>query len=447
MNYLYFFLFTCLLVSTNTLHAQISMGFENLTTGQNCTNVNCNYRDMGNALVAHDLNNDIARNIPVNSPSSGSILGFTASFRPTRTGVSATDGLTDGDFFGYAGAATIQNNVSQLPTEGSQAFIMEDTDGEAKLTFDEVDLTGTVNPVLTLDFIVDGGFEDSNGSNDRVYIGLVVTGCSAATTVSLFDSDGGGSGGGSAGGGDLDNATLNGSPVLDDVWNTVTANLNTYVGCRVQLVVEVDFDSSTEEFALDNINFSAGVVLPVEFASITASQQKEFVVVEWATETETENRGFALERSMDGRSFSQIGWVAGAGEARYRIDYAFTDKNVIAGQNYFYRLRQEDFDDTFSYSEVVRIEVAGNMDDGITGQFFPNPTVDGQSKVELRTPEAGIWTISVISTNGRKLLETSRELAEGYNLLSINLQSHPAGTYLVQLVNGQRIINRQVVKR
>ncbi|MEL6143120.1 MAG: hypothetical protein AAFU67_16075, partial [Bacteroidota bacterium] len=131
-SYIWFDCFAVISVSSQLL-AQVSMSFENLATTQNCTSTACNYVDPGNPGVPHDLP-DVG-GIPLSYPSSGSALGFVASLIPSRTGSSAT-GLTDGDFFGYAASTTVSNQLGVGPTDGNQAYLIEDTDGWGTLTFD-----------------------------------------------------------------------------------------------------------------------------------------------------------------------------------------------------------------------------------------------------------------------------------------------------------------------
>ncbi len=444
----YFFLllliFTCLL-SEKTLTAQVSMGFENRTTTQNSTSVSDQYRDLGSAFVAHVLEDYIADGItvPVSSPTSPSVLGFTTSFRPSRSGApTSTEGLTEGDIFGYAGG-TAASSVGAPPTEGSNVFFVEDTDGEVTLTFAPVDLNMTP-AVFTMDFIVDGTFEFDNGANDRLYIRMEVTGCPAATTIDLFDSDGGGSGGG--GGNDLNLAIVNGAEIVNQNWNTLTQDLAPYAACIVQLVIEADLNSSTEEMAFDNINFTSGMALPVEFIEFSGYQQKNAALLSWSTTQETENSGFSVERSMDGQHFTEIGWVNGAGESNSRKDYSHKDSDVRPGNGYYYRLRQVDFDGAFAYSELVYVYIDGEGAPGRNDHFYPNPAVAGKSQLDLTVSSESDWVMTVFDAAGRSVLENQYRLVAGRNTIDLDLAAQNDGAYLVRIVGPDETIVRRVVR-
>ncbi len=411
------------------LAAQGFMGFENQTTTQTCTNTTCQYVDPDSPLTPHVLQN--AGGIPVSSPTSGSILGFVASFRPTRTDGT---GLGDGDFFGYAGSATIVSQLGMAPTEGSQAYIMEDTDGEVTLRFAPVRLNPAAGANFSMDYILDGTFEVGGGANDLLRITLEITGCSGATTLVLLNADG-------DGGAETD---LN--AIAAQTWNTLSQNLNAYLQCDVTLVIMVDFDAATEEVAFDNINFSSGTVLPVEFTTFSARQDKNTVRLHWETAEETDNRGFGVERSEDGRQFREIGWVGGAGEAARATEYTYTDTEVLPGHDYYYRLRQEDFDGSFTYSDLVFVGMQEGDLAAQEAQFYPNPTVTGQSWIDLSARTDGEWELTVFDAAGRRVLENRYALAAGLHTVSIDLARERKGTYFVRIVGPEGTLLRRLLR-
>lgn len=422
------------------------MGFENRGTTLNSTSTSGQYVDLGSSAVAHQLQDYMAGgvNVPVSSPTSPGVLGFQSFFTPSRSGASSsTEGLTEGDIFGYATGAAVTSSVTQAPTQGSNAFIVEDTDGMVTLEFSPVDLVSQPSIEFSMDFIVDGTFEFDNGANDRIYIAIEVTDCAAAGTLALFDSDGGGSGGSGAAGMDLDNATYGGVTIQDDTWYTITEDLTPYAACKVQLKIEVDFNSTTEEAAFDNIRFSEGVTLPVELLNFTATALEKAVALAWSTTAETNNQGFSVERSMDGLNFLPIGWVDGNGTTGARINYTFEDATVTSGQEYYYRLRQEDLDGSYTLSYIANVRTARETDETV-GRLFPNPAHDGKSSLELYPTRSGDWEISVLDLSGRVLSTNLYTVAPGHLLIPIQLNRPPSGTYLVRIVGEDTTIIKHI---
>ncbi|MCB9082484.1 MAG: hypothetical protein H6555_12320 [Lewinellaceae bacterium] len=106
--------------------------------------------------------------------------------------------------------------------------------------------------------------------------------------------------------------------------------------------------------------FSAGcsVALPVTWAGFTAQRQANGSVdLRWETENETNNEGFHIERSVDGRTFETIGFVAGAGTRAEPQSYFYPDGEAarFTGTILYYRLRQVDFNGEWSYSVLVSV--------------------------------------------------------------------------------------------
>lgn len=95
--------------------------------------------------------------------------------------------------------------------------------------------------------------------------------------------------------------------------------------------------------------------LPVTWLDVDIHEQEGQNHLSWSTATEVNNRGFFVERSGDGVSWVELGFVSGSGTTYGEIaTYEWVDRLPPPGQNY-YRLRQEDLDGKFDFSEVVTI--------------------------------------------------------------------------------------------
>ena len=97
-------------------------------------------------------------------------------------------------------------------------------------------------------------------------------------------------------------------------------------------------------------------LVPVEVTSFTASPLHDEVELKWATATETNNRGFEIERMSTGGQFEKIGFVAGYGTTTEPKAYSFVDTKLETGK-YTYRLKQIDLDGTYKYSKEVDVDV------------------------------------------------------------------------------------------
>ncbi len=100
----------------------------------------------------------------------------------------------------------------------------------------------------------------------------------------------------------------------------------------------------------------------------------KIVIAANSTASELNNMGFEIERSInDINNFVTVGFVIGKGSTAEINYYSFTDHPQIgSGSQIYYRLKQIDFDGTFSYSDVVRVtfDVPAEF---VLSQNFPNP--------------------------------------------------------------------------
>ena len=115
-------------------------------------------------------------------------------------------------------------------------------------------------------------------------------------------------------------------------------------------------------------------VVPVEMLVFTASVRNSEIQLLWSTASELNNRGFEIERSInDNDNFVTVGFVDGKGNSTEINYYSFTDNPQLSGVNQiYYRLKQVDFDGTFSYSDIVNVsyDVPAEF---VLSQNFPNP--------------------------------------------------------------------------
>ena len=121
--------------------------------------------------------------------------------------------------------------------------------------------------------------------------------------------------------------------------------------------------------AYDTVDIIICSILPIELLSFDGVNNGDENYIFWSTSTEINNNFFTIERSSDAINYYKVGTIQGAGNSSSNIDYSFIDENPINGINY-YRLKQTDFDENFSYSDVIALEVKKEGELSI----FPNPS-------------------------------------------------------------------------
>lgn len=198
-----------------------------------------NYVDTGDPNIAHQLMNN-AGQPTVDFPFTAAELGFQSFFFPTRSDGSAV-GLTDGDPFG------VSNDPSFSFPDGQQGFVMEDSDGLARVEFTSVNLNDVTDPTLSFQYFLNGSsYEASNGSVDSLRVYLRINQGTDPDIILLRGvADGSG--------------TLPG--LTTDAWTNFSTSAGVIPsGALVTLVLETDLDSGSEWIAFDDIVFSGGTV-------------------------------------------------------------------------------------------------------------------------------------------------------------------------------------------
>ena len=99
--------------------------------------------------------------------------------------------------------------------------------------------------------------------------------------------------------------------------------------------------------------------LPIELSYFTLSQDGKDLFFEWETATETNNDYFTIEQSIDGVSFYEIAWIAGAGTSSTSNFYEYSISTTFSGFMYF-RLKQTDYNGDYSYSNIQAINVGNS---------------------------------------------------------------------------------------
>ena len=197
-------------------------------------------------------------------------------------------------------------------------------------------------------------------------------------------------------------------------------------------------NTSDDELAVTPEDCGMITPLPVDLISFAGSATAEGVVLNWATASEKNNEGFAVERSNDGKSFEAIGQVAGKGTTSAITTYNFTDTKASSGLSY-YRLKQRDFDGTTSYSNVIAVSTKNIKTIGMS--VAPNPVTDGRFAIQLadNTTDAELM---IVDLSGRIVHKQLVKANSNQMDMNLNLKR---GMYLVTLKAGNSVTTQKIV--
>jgi len=150
----------------------------------------------------------------------------------------------------------------------------------------------------------------------------------------------------------------------------------------------------------------------------------------WSTSFEENNSMFIVEKSEDGVNFSGAGSVKAAGDADEEKQYNYLD--VMANtEKTMYRLKQVDFDGSFSFSEVVTV-VREFKNDFMVARMS-SVTTTSTFEVTIDALKDGEMNYNVANLKGEMMLEDNMLVVNGLNELNIDLTDQNEGIYKLNL--------------
>ncbi len=148
-------------------------------------------------------------------------------------------------------------------------------------------------------------------------------------------------------------------------------------------------------------------VLPIELIEFNAQiNNNKLVDVLWSTASEKNNNYFEIQKSLNAIEFEKTGTVASkanGGNSNSYLSYIFEDTNPLFGVSY-YRLKQVDYDNSFSYSKVVSVNYV--KEKNIRFVIYPNPN-NGEFTADISGIENNHEvTINLYNEKGKLVYES-----------------------------------------
>ena len=197
---------------------------------------------------------------------------------------------------------------------------------------------------------------------------------------------------------------------------------------------------------IDGIRVSSSwssTALPVQFKSFTTTKGDNAVNLKWSTASESSNKGFEIQRSVNGAKYQTVGFVKGTGNSNIIKTYSFTDAHGLTG-NICYRLKQIDFDGASAYSKVTCVNIeAVKTTEVIT---TPNP-FNTSLHIKYNSLNDGSANMQIIDMLGKTHQNTNMSVNKGENMLTLDTDALPLGIYFIRITNGTEVTTQRIVKR
>ncbi|WP_339713391.1 PA14 domain-containing protein [Cyclobacterium amurskyense] len=181
------------------------------------------------------------------------------------------------------------------------------------------------------------------------------------------------------------------------------------------------------------------LILPLEWGDFLGQSCGENNCLNWSTLQEKNTSHFIMEKSNNGFSWEEFGETLEAqGNSNQEVFYDYADHSV-ANDVTFYRIKQVDLDDTFSYSDVIRVENNSNRNKLMP---FPNPTTD----LLFVDSQEGILSVELTSQDQRVRAQPLLEKISD-NRYQIDMRQFPSNHYLVTIHTEKSRKTYKIMKR
>lgn len=192
---------------------------------------------------------------------------------------------------------------------------------------------------------------------------------------------------------------------------------------------------------------NTGGEIPVELTSFSAKLEEKSVRISWKTATETNNRGFNIQRKTGENKWENLVFIQGYGTTSEEHTYSYNDnlENLKYQGNIYYRLEQIDLDGSVNYSHIAEIDYSPKPEDYDLGQNYPNP-FNPVTSIKYSLPEGSQVKLIVYDLLGNevKSLVNQYEPAGSYSV-KFNGANLTSGIYIYRLQAGDFISTKRMV--
>jgi len=186
-------------------------------------------------------------------------------------------------------------------------------------------------------------------------------------------------------------------------------------------------------------------VLAVEISSFSASKQNGNVVLNWVTESESNNAYFEIERSSNGNYYTTVGKIAGAGTASVTTHYSFTDVTPLTAVVSYYRLKEVSTSGSYKYSAVAIIRLDNKLQKTLT--ILSNPVTDNLN-IRISSDVAAYMKLKIINNLGQVVYQQNGTVVKGDNIFTLTgagFGNIRKGIYTLHAILNDEILNAKFI--
>lgn len=164
--------------------------------------------------------------------------------------------------------------------------------------------------------------------------------------------------------------------------------------------------------------------LPVTMDFFNGRKQSTGNMLSWKASCSSPSITFEIERSTDGRRFSDVGSIH-ATQARCDLPFNYMDASPAAGMNY-YRLKMTEADGALKYSTIIAIL---NKTNGFELVGLYPTLVQSDATLSITSADKTMLQVRISDLTGRPVIQKSIAVAEGSALIRVDLSTLAKGVY------------------
>lgn len=221
-------------------------------------------------------------------------------------------------------------------------------------------------------------------------------------------------------------------------WNLASAANGTGTNATGSVV----FAGATafNSFAIGTTASGSNNPLPVLFDNVRAYERSGGIEIGWSNLTERDLVEYVVERSANGRDYTDYISVAPKSNLNEKADYSQFDASPASGAN-FYRIRCLEISGKTIYSKVLRVDM------GVTKKGFslyPNPVIGKALTITLTGVNQGAYNVRVVTTTGQDVFHKTIQAQASGITQSLQLPSTMKPGVYTMVVTGEGYSQNQM---
>ena len=116
-----------------------------------------------------------------------------------------------------------------------------------------------------------------------------------------------------------------------------------------------------------------------------------------------------------------------------------SDEDIALSANYYYRLKQVDFDGGFEYSDIIVVNIERN--ESVAFSIYPNPAVNFVT-VDVTLDEGALASAYLTNIQGKVVKVWSDQgIYKNNSTLTLAIDEVPLGQYMLSITVGSEVHN------